>query len=190
MLDAIPGSLLPVVVTFLLGFVAAWRSDFRRQDASILNRMVLTYALPLMLFVGTASTPRAQLSQGVPLLMAGGLAILGMYGAVFLLCRFFAVRTSTSALAALTASAPAVPFMGPAILGDLFGRPSAMPIAIAGLIINLTVVPVTILLLTLDTTEEDSQGKSPAKDGEHSASPPASHLSVLATKLAETVKEP
>jgi hypothetical protein len=49
---------------------------------------------------------------------------------------------STSALAALTASAPSVPFVGPAVLGDLFGRPSAIPIAIGGLVINLTVVPV------------------------------------------------
>src|SRR5689334_19896457 len=109
MLDAILGSLLPVVLTLLLGFVAAWRSDFRRQDASILNRLVLTYALPLMLFVGTVGTPRAELSQSVPLLIAVGVAIVGLYGIVFLLSHaVFAVRRSTSALAALTAAAPAV----------------------------------------------------------------------------------
>ena len=190
MLDAILGSLLPVVVTFLLGLVAAWRSDFRRQDASILNRMVLTYALPLMLFVGTASTPRAQLSQGVPLLMAGGLAILGMYGAVFLLCRFFAVRTSTSALAALTASAPAVPFMGPAILGELFGRSSAIPIAITTLVINLTVVPATILFLTLDPVQENSQDPRLAGQDSEQVPPQSAGFSVVAAKLWETIREP
>jgi malonate transporter and related proteins len=191
MLDTILGALLPMVVTFLLGFVAAWRHDFGPKDASILNRMVLLYAVPLALVAGTVSTPRAELSQDVPLLIALCVAIVGLYGVVFLLSRFaFRIQMSTSALAALTASAPAVPFMGPAILGYLFGQPSAIPIAIASLVINLTVVPVTILLLTLDTTEEDSQGKSLAKNGEHSASLPASHFSVLAAKLAETVKEP
>src|SRR5271169_6490063 len=181
MLNTILGALLPMVVTFLLGFVAAWHHDFETKDASVLNRMVLVYAVPLALFAGTVSTPRAELSQDIPLLIALCVAIVGLYGVVFLLSRFaFRSQVSTSALAALTASAPAVPFMGPAILGDLFGRPSAIPIAIAGLVINLTVVPVTILLLALDTTGGDAQGKSPvAQDGEHPASPPASHRSVL-----------
>jgi malonate transporter len=191
MLDTILGAVLPVVITFLLGFVAAWRHDFGPKDAAILNRMVLVYAVPLALFAGTVTASRAELSQDVPLVIALCVAIIGLYALVFLLSRIaFRLQMSTSALAALTASAPAVPFVGPAVLGDLFGGPSTIPIAIASLVINLTVVPVTILILTLDTTEEDSQGKSPAKDGEHLASPPASHFSVLVAKLAETVKEP
>ncbi len=192
MLDTILGALLPIVVTFLLGFVAAWRHDFGPKDASILNRMVLVYAVPLALFAGAVSTTRAELGQDMPLLIALCVAIVGLFGVVLLLSRFvFRARVSTGALAALTASAPAVPFMGPAILGDLFGRPSAIPIAMAGLIINLTVVPVTILLLTLNSADGDYQGKSPAaQDGENSASPAASRLSVLGGKLAETVKEP
>jgi hypothetical protein len=81
--------------------------------------------------------------------------------------------------------------VGPAVLGDLFGGSSAIPIAIARLVINLTVVPATILFLTLDTAEGDSQrGSLAAQNGEDSASPPESQLSVLAAKLAETVKQP
>jgi hypothetical protein len=45
MLDTILGALLPMVVTFLLGFAAAWRHDFEPKDASILNRMVLRCAV-------------------------------------------------------------------------------------------------------------------------------------------------
>ena len=40
MLDTIVGTLLPLVVTFLLGFVAAW-ADFGPTDAPILNPGVL-----------------------------------------------------------------------------------------------------------------------------------------------------
>jgi malonate transporter and related proteins len=85
MLDTIVGALLPLVVTFLLGFVAAWRRDFGPTDASILNRMVLLYAVPLMLFAGTASTPRAELSQDISLLIALCVAIVGLYGVVLML---------------------------------------------------------------------------------------------------------
>ena len=60
----------------------------------------------------------------------------------------------------------------------------------ASLVVNLMVIPVTILLLTLDTAGEESQGKCLAKHEEHLASPPATCGSVLAAKLAETVKEP
>jgi malonate transporter len=192
MLNTILSALLPMVVTFLLGFVAAWHHDFGPTDAQILNRMVLRYAVPLVLFVGTVSTPRARLSHDITLFIALCIAIIGLYGLVFLLSRFvFHFRVGTSALNALVASAPAVPFVGPAVLGDLFGTRSAIPIAIAGLVINLTVVPVTILLLTLDTTGGDSQGKSPAvQEGRHSISSSGARRSVFAATLADTVKEP
>jgi hypothetical protein len=153
--------------------------------------MVLVYAVPLALFAGTVTTSRGELSQVIPLVIALCVVIIGLYGAVFLLSHIaFRLQMSASALAALTASAPAVPFVGPAVLGDLFGGSSAIPIAIASLVINLTVVPATILFLTLDTAEGDSQRGSLAAQNGDSASRPESQLSVLAAKLAETVKQP
>jgi hypothetical protein len=122
MLNTIMGALLPMVVTFLLGFVAAWRHNFGSMEASPLNRMVLLYALPLTLFAATITTSRAALSQDIPLVIALCVAIIVFYGVVFLFSRVvFRMAVGTSALAALTASAPAVPFVGPAVLGDLFG---------------------------------------------------------------------
>jgi hypothetical protein len=181
-----------MVVTFLLGFAAAWRHDFGSKDASTLNRMVLQYAVPLALFAGTVMTSREALSQDIPLVIALCVAIIGFYCVVFLSCRFILrMQVSTSALAALTASAPAVPFVGPAVLGDLLGGLSAIPIAAASLVINLTVVPVTILLLALDSTGRGSQKISPAPgEQEHSAPSPTSKASVFAGKIVETVQEP
>jgi malonate transporter and related proteins len=162
MLNTALGALLPMVVTFLLGFVAALRHDFGSKAASTLNRMVLQYAVPLALFAGTVMTSRAALGQDVPLAITLCVAIIGFYFVVFLISRFiFRTQVSTSALAALTASAPAVPFEGPAVLGDLLGRLSAIPIAAASLVINLTVVPITILLLSLDSTGRNPQTNTP-----------------------------
>jgi predicted permease len=181
-----------MVVSFLLGFVAAWRHDFGSKDASTLNRMVLHYAVPLALFAGTVMTSRKELSQDIPLVITLCVGIIGFYCVVFLFSRlFFHMNMGGSALAALTASAPAVPFVGPAVLGDLFGGLSAIPIAIASLVINLTVVPITILLLALDSKGGDSQNKSPLlQAGRDSASAPKSYVSVFTGRLAETVKEP
>jgi hypothetical protein len=192
MLDTILSALLPMVVTFLLGFVAAWRHDFGSKDASTLNRMVLRYAVPLALFSGTVMTSRKALSQDLPLVITLCVGIIGFYCAVFLFSRLvLRMQVSSSALAALTASAPAVPFVGPAVLGDLFGGLSAIPIAIASLVINLTVVPITILFLALDSTGRDSQNKSSVlQAGSGSAPAPKPYVSVLTGKLVETVKQP
>ena len=192
MLNIILSALLPMVVTFLLGIVAVWRKAFASKDASILNRMVLLYAVPLALFAGTVTTSRAELSQDMPLVIALCVAICGLYAAVFLFFRFaLRLGMSTSALAALVSSAPAVPFLGPGVLGGLFGPPSAIPIAVASLVINLTAVPVTILLLSMDSTEGDSRRESLLTEGgEKSETLPASRLRMLASKLTETAKEP
>jgi hypothetical protein len=181
-----------MVVTFLLGFVAALRHDFGSKDASSLNKMVLLYALPMALFAGTVTTSRAALSQDIPLVIGLCVAIIVLYGVVFLFARVvFRMQVGTSALAALTASAPAVPFVGPAVLGDLFGGLSAIPVAIGGLIVNLTVVPVTLLLLAFDSTGRDTQENTPVvQEGEPSAPSRKSYASVFAAKLAETVKGP
>jgi hypothetical protein len=66
MLDIVLDAVLPMVVTFLLGFVAAWRGDFGPRDASPLNRMVLVYAVPLALFAGTVTTSRRRTESSHP----------------------------------------------------------------------------------------------------------------------------
>ena len=40
------------MVTILLGILAGWDEDFTGEQASVLTRMVLRYALPLNLFAG------------------------------------------------------------------------------------------------------------------------------------------
>jgi malonate transporter and related proteins len=188
---SIAGALLPIAITFLLGFIGAWRGDFRREDASVLNRLVLTYALPLMLFAGTMGTSRANLGHDVPLVTALCSAIVGMYAVVFLASRLvFAAATNTSALIALAASAPAVPFMGPAILGHFFGQTSAIPIALASLVINLTVVPVTLLFLSLNPVSGSRHGEDRAAQNRLCVAPRETVLSVITGKLEETVRQP
>src|SRR5580700_4565844 len=163
-----------MVVTFLLGFVAARRHDFGSKDAPTLNRMVLQYAVPLALFAGIVTTSRAAHSRDIPLGIALCAGLIGSHGVVFLVSRIgLRMQVSVSAFAALTAPAPAVPFVGPAVLGDLFGGLSAIPIAIASLVINLTVVPLTILLLTVNSTGREPTENTPAaQGGEQSESSP------------------
>jgi hypothetical protein len=179
MIATVLTALAPVVVTLLLGFAAAWHQDFGVKDAAVLNRMVLLYAVPVALFVGTVGTPRGELIQGAAFAVAMCVAIIGMYTLVFLLFRFMLrFSLSESVLAALAASAPAAPFMGPAILGEVIGKASAISIAIASLVINLVAVPVTVFGLEL--------GKTPTA----STAPPTAHHSGIWKELLETLRAP
>src|SRR6202022_3920991 len=65
-----------------------------------------------------------------------------------------------------------------AVLGDLFGKASAVSIAIAAIVINLVVVPITMLGLPL--------AKTPVASTAH----PTERYSGFSEKLRETFKEP
>jgi len=74
--------LLPVVVTLLLGFFAAWRHDFDATQATTLNRMVFRYALPLSLFVTTLSASLDELVAQLPLAVVIAIAMMASFLAV------------------------------------------------------------------------------------------------------------
>src|SRR5215472_11106534 len=148
MLETIVGALLPAVMTVLLGYVAARHHDFGQKDVPVLTRMVMTYALPLAIFVGTVSLTRNTLAAQLPLLIALTTAIIGLYVLVFVACRYvLRFSLALSVLCALGASAPDVPYVGPVVIGYLYGSIGNIPVAIGSLLINVTVVPLTVILL-------------------------------------------
>lgn len=74
--------------------------------------MVLLYAVPMGLFAGTVSTRREILTRDTPLVITLSVATIGFYVLIFLISRFeFRAQLGFSAMAALAASAPAVPFI-------------------------------------------------------------------------------
>ena len=99
MLTTIIGALLPIVVILLLGFFSGWHKDFTGDQATILNRMVMLYALPLLLFGSTVSISRTRLLENVPLALAVAAGMVGSFLVVLLAARFIFQRDlGTSAL--------------------------------------------------------------------------------------------
>jgi malonate transporter and related proteins len=146
------GALLPLIVTLGLGFFAAWRHEFSAKQATVLNKMVLVYAVPLLLFSVTVTIKRDQLTSDLGLAAAIAVTMICFYLLTFVIARFPLKRSrGVSALTALAVGGPAVPFAGVVVLGYLFGaRVSAVPIAVGSLVFNVIQVPVTLLLLSLD----------------------------------------
>lgn len=153
MFEVALGALLPVVITLLLGFLAAWHKDFSGKNAVILNRMVLLYALPLLLFAGTISLPRHVLLADIPLALSIAVTMVTTFFIVTLLAYFvFRRDLGTSTLQGLAIGGPAVPFVGVPVLGFLYGGVDAsIPVAAASLTMNLIQVPACLVLLSMSS---------------------------------------
>jgi malonate transporter and related proteins len=149
MISTIVAALLPMIVALLLGFVAGWHHDFDARQATVLNRMVMLYALPLNLFAGMVGAARDQVLSEGPLAFAILFGMAGGYAIVFFVSHYLFRRDLvTASLQGLAGAGPAAPFVGVSVLGHLFGAASAIPISVAGLIMNLIQVPATLILLS------------------------------------------
>lgn len=190
MIGQILSALLPAIITIMLGYFAAWHHDFSQSEVPTLNRMVMTYALPLALFVGIFSAGRNDLLADVPLLVFLLLAIIGTYVLVLLVALYgFRHPPGLSALRALMASAPSTAFVGVPVLGYLYGATANIPIAAGGIIVVIFLLPVTLVLLGLDEARAAAakQGAAPDSSGAHT--PSAHQVDVKATVL-NSLKQP
>lgn len=159
MLIVTVNALLPVVVTLLLGYVASWHHDVDAKAAGILNTIVLTYALPLSLFVGIMFMSRDTLLAQGPL--AGALLIgLGVpYLLSYIAARgVFGRGRPEAAMQAMGMGVPSVPFAGLPILSAVVGPSAAIVVAICGIISVVLLVPATIILVSVSRA---SAGDSP-----------------------------
>jgi malonate transporter len=186
MLSQILSALLPAIITIMLGYFAAWHHDFSQDEVPTLNRMVLTYALPLALFVGVFSAGREELLTDIPLVVFLLLAVVGTYVLVLLIALFvFHHPPGMSALRALMASGPSTAFVGVPVLGSLYGATANIPIAVGGIIIALVLVPATLILLGLDAARSESSAAA-ARGSPDRAAP---RVDILHTVL-KSLKQP
>ncbi|CAM4190970.1 AEC family transporter [Kerstersia similis] len=161
MLETIITALLPIVVTLMLGYFAGWERSFSQDQASVLNRMVMLYALPLMLFAGILSTSLTAISQNIPLFIWTAIGMIG--GLIIVFALSLLVFRSTAQLAALRAIAiagPAVPFIGTPVLGMLYPNDADIAIATGSLLMNLVQVPLALIFLVGNQEESGAVKKS------------------------------
>jgi malonate transporter len=150
MISIIIGALLPVVVTLALGMLAGWHRDQDVAAARSLNHVVLTYALPLALFSGTITIPRAELIQDWPLLVVLLAATAVPFVLALLVDLYIARRTlQAAALQAMAFGFPAIAFTGIPILTPLIGGNAIVVVDFAGLTGNIIILPTTLVLLSV-----------------------------------------
>ncbi len=167
MASTLATALLPIVVTLLLGYFAGWHHDFTADQAPVLNRMVMLYALPLSLFAGMVTVGRSTLVSDLPMAAVVAGTMIVVFAAVVLVARFAAQRDiGEAALWGLAIGGPAVPFVGTPVLGALLGSTQAtVPIAVASLTMNVVQVPATLVMLSVAHSASPAPVSAPAQSG-------------------------
>lgn len=143
--------LLPVLFVMALGALAGRARQFDRDQVQGLNELILTFALPALLFVGIVTTPRSSLLAAGPFVLALLIAFVGLFVVVAVFSVFVLHhRVGAAALQAICIVFSNVAFIGLPILTPLFGSSSTLSVAIAALVLQVTLVPLMVIMLEYD----------------------------------------
>jgi malonate transporter and related proteins len=142
--------LLPVLFVMGLGYWAGCTKRFDADQTRGLNELVMTYALPSLMFVAVVTTTRSEMIAEARFLLAVLIAFLGLYIVVALLSTLVLHHNlGVAGLRAFLVTFPSVAFFGVPIFEGLFGEASLLSIASADVLASVTIVPLTVVLLEI-----------------------------------------
>lgn len=173
-------AIVPILVVMLLGYYAGKTGAFTGENARVLNKLVLNYALPAALFVSIIKANREMLSIDVKLTVISFVVLMACFFIVYLVFRYMYRDTmAESAISALISGSPTIGFLGFAVLQPIFGDSASvgLVIAIVAIEVNAFGIPIGLALLNAGNA-----GQNAAHDGGKKPNP---WLPVL-----DAIKEP
>jgi malonate transporter and related proteins len=143
----------PIFFTLVLGYLAGRAKRFDSDQVAGINELVLDYAVPAALFAGAVQTSRVALLEQGPLFLSLLISIVGTYAIAFAVGRLvFRHGLAAATLQAISVAFAAGLFIGPAVLRGIYGPSSAVAIAMIAIVLNVIVVPATLVLLNISSS--------------------------------------
>ena len=150
MFDILIKDILPIFVIMFLGYMAGKEGVFKSEDSKVLNKLVLTYALPAALFVSIVKADSAMLFDDLKLTIISLVVMTGMFLWAYFSCyKFFKHTKSEAAVCALISGSPTIGFLGFAILEPIYGATATtgLVVAIVSIVVNAVNIPIGMALL-------------------------------------------
>lgn len=150
MLDILIKDILPIFVIMFLGYMAGKEGVFKTEDSKVLNKLVLTYALPAALFVSIVKADSAMLFDDLKLTIVSLVVITGMFLWAYFSCyKFFKHSKSEAAVCALISGSPTIGFLGFAVLEPIYGATATtgLVVAIVSIVVNAVNIPIGMALM-------------------------------------------
>lgn len=134
-----------------LGFFSGKAGAFSGQDARVLNKVVLNYALPCALFVSIVKANRAMLAVDAKLTAIAFIVLIACFYMVYYIFKFYKGNTSAdAAIAALVSGSPTIGFLGFAVLEPIFGTSASVGRGSASVAIEVNAIGIPIGLCLLN----------------------------------------
>ena len=150
MIDILIKDILPIFVIMFLGYMAGKEKVFKAEDSKVLNKLVLTYALPAALFVSIVKADSAKLFDDLKLTIVSLVVITGMFLWAYFSCyKFFKHSKSEAAVCALISGSPTIGFLGFAVLEPIYGATATtgLVVAIVSIVVNAINIPIGLALM-------------------------------------------
>ena len=167
MLDILIKDILPIFVIMFLGYMAGKRGVFKSVDSKVLNKLVLTYALPAALFVSIVKADSAMLFDDLKLTIVSLVVITGMFLWAYYSCyKFFKHTKSEAAVCALISGSPTIGFLGFAVLEPIYGATATtgLVVAIVSIVVNAINIPIGLALMNSGGSNKQAQKGNPVID--------------------------
>ena len=164
MLDILIKDILPIFVIMFLGYMAGKRGVFKSEDSKVLNKLVLTYALPAALFVSIVKADSAMLFDDLKLTIVSLVVITGMFLWAYYSCyKFFKHTKSEAAVCALISGSPTIGF---AVLEPIYGATATtgLVVAIVSIVVNAINIPIGLALMNSGGSASQAQKGNPVID--------------------------
>ena len=157
--------LVPIFVVMALGYAAGKTNAFTGENARILNKLVLNYALPAALFLSIVKADREMLFADLQLTLVSTLVILAVFLWSYFGCyKFFRHTRKEAAVCALIAGSPTIGFLGFAVLDPMFGATTTtgLVVAIVAIVVNAITIPIGLWLLNPAADSSATAGQKPS----------------------------
>lgn len=157
--------LVPIFVVMALGYAAGKTNAFTGENARILNKLVLNYALPAALFLSIVKADREMLFADLQLTLVSTLVILAVFLWSYFGCyKFFRHTRKEAAVCALIAGSPTIGFLGFAVLDPMFGATTTtgLVVAIVAIVVNVITIPIGLWLLNPAADGSATAGQKPS----------------------------
>ena len=167
MLDILIKDILPIFVIMFLGYWAGKEGVFKTEDSKVLNKLVLTYALPAALFVSIVKADSAMLFDDLKLTLVSLVVITGMFLWSYYSCyKFFRHTKSEAAVCALISGSPTIGFLGFAVLEPIYGATATtgLVVAIVSIVVNAINIPIGLALMNTGGSVQQAKKGNPVID--------------------------
>lgn len=157
--------LVPIFVVMALGYAAGKTNAFTGENARILNKLVLNYALPAALFLSIVKADREMLFADLQLTLVSTLVILAVFLWSYFGCyKFFRHTRKEAAVCALIAGSPTIGFLGFAVLDPMFGATTTtgLVVDIVAIVVNAITIPIGLWLLNPAADSSATAGQKPS----------------------------